>query len=340
MVSIKEVAALAGVSKATVSRVINNNGYVSEETRKRVERVVLETGFIPSANAVSLSKGITSAIGVVVPEIDNIFYGEVLRGIIGEADRHDMQLFFYDTQNSAQKEAKALHIIARQQLMGVIIAPSVDYNQNEESKALMEKIGRLGVPVVIVDRDFEGLCWDSVLFENYQSAYNATTELICAGNRRIGIITGGDKLKISRDRFRGFEQAAMDHGIKVMQKDILVGDFLTETAFRLSKQMFLSGDYPEGMLTCNNRSSIGFLKAAAACGITIGKDIAVIGIDKIPMINEIGFPFSCVSRDNQEMGRMAMRLMMERIYDSGGSRKVAMAPYRLELNGSERIGVR
>lgn len=338
MVSINQVAALAGVSKATVSRVINNNGYVSEKTRKKVEDVIRETGFIPSANAVSLSKGITNAVGVVVPEIDNIFYGEVLRGIIGEADRHDMQLFFYDTQNSAGKEEKALHMIARQQLMGVIIAPSVDYNQNAESRALLEQIDQLGIPVVIVDRDFEGMHWDGVFFENFQSAYSAAAELIKAGNRRIGILTGGDDLKIARDRRRGFEQAARDYGIKVKKKDILVGDFLTETAFRLSKQMFLSGDYPEGMLTCNNRSSIGFLKAASACGITIGKDIALIGIDQVPMLNEIGFPFSCISRDNQEMGRMAMQLMMERIQDSGSSRRTAMAPYHLELNGSERRG--
>lgn len=338
MVSINEVAVLAGVSKATVSRVINNNGYVSEKTRKKVEDVILETGFIPSANAVSLSKGVTNAVGVVVPEIDNIFYGEVLRGIINEADRHDMQLFFYDTQNNAKKEEKALRIITRQQLMGLIIAPSVDYNQNEESRALVDQIDRLGIPVVIVDRDFEGIHWDGVFFENFQSAYSAATELINAGNRRIGILTGGDDLKLSRDRRRGFEQAAIDHGIKVKKKDILVGDFMTETAFRLSKQMFLSGDYPEGMLTCNNRSSIGILKAAAACGITIGKDIALIGIDKVPMLNEIGFPFSCISRDNQEMGRMAMELMMDRIYNAGSSRRVAMAPYHLELNGSERRG--
>lgn len=352
MVSINEVAALAGVSKATVSRVINNNGYVSEKTRKKVEAVIRETGFIPSANAVSLSKGITNAVGVVVPEIDNIFYGEVLRGIISEADRHDMQLFFYDTQNSAKKEGKALRVIAQQQLMGLIIAPSVDYNLNKESRALVEQIDRLGIPVVVVDRDFEGIHWDGVFFENFQGAYIATTELINGGNHRIGILTGGEELKISRDRRRGFEQAAMDHGIRVRKKDILIGDFTTETAFRLSRQMFLSGDYPEGMLTCNNRSSIGFLKAAAVCGISIGKDIALIGIDKVPMLQEIGFPFSCISRDNQEMGRMAMQLMMERISDtiyaeklsvaglprSGSAKKVAMAPYQLELNGSERRG--
>lgn len=336
MLSINEVARLAGVSKATVSRVINNHGYVSEKTRKKVEDIIHETGFIPSASAVTLSRGIANAAGVVIPEIDNSFYGEVLRGIIDEADQHDMQLFFYDTQNSAEKEEKILGIIARQQLMGIIIAPSVDYNKNEKTQMLIEKIDQLAIPVVVIDRDFEDMHWDGVFFENFQSAYQAAAELIRAGNRRLGILTGGEGLKISRDRCRGFMQAASDHRLKIKKKDILEGDFFTETAFQLCRQMFLSGDYPDGILSCSNRSSIGLLKAASACGITIGRDIALIGIDQIPILNEIGFPFSCISRSNQEMGRMAMRLLMERIQNPDGGRKIAMVPYHLELNGSER----
>lgn len=178
--------------------------------------------------------------------------------------------------------------------------------------------------------------WDGVFFENFQSAYNATMGLIHAGNRRLGVLTGGNNLKISRDRYRGFTQAVSDCKLKLKKKDILEGDFFTETAFQLSRQMFLSKDYPEGILSCNNRSSIGLLKAAAACGITIGKDIALIGIDQVPILNEIGFPFSCISRNNQEMGHMAMRLLMERIRNPTGGRKTAMVPYHLELNGSER----
>lgn len=336
MISINEVAALAGVSKATVSRVVNNTGYVSEKTRKKIERIIQENGYVPSASAVSLSKGVTNAIGVVVPEIDNSFYGEVLRGIIDVADEHDIQLFFYDTQNNAAKEEKALRMISQQHLMGLIIAPSVDYSFDGDSLKIVDMIERLNVPVVIVDRDFENMRWDGVFFENYRSAYAATTELIKAGNKRLGIITGGKGLKISRDRYRGFEQAVSDHGLTLQERDIMEGNFLAQKAYELTQEMLRSGDYPDAVLTCNNRTTIGFLKAAGECGISVGHDIALIGIDKVTVLDEIGFPLSCASRDNHEMGCMALRLMLERMKDAGSSRKISMIPYKLELKGTER----
>lgn len=336
MPSIKDIAALAGVSKATVSRVINGTGYVSDSTRRRVEEVIRETGFMPSASAVGLSRGRTQAVGVVVPEIDNSFYGEVLRGVITEADRAGIQLFLYDTQNSAEKEARTLAYIAQQQLMGILIAPSVDYACTPEGPALVESIRRLEIPVVLVDRDFDGNPWDGVFFENHQGAYNGTVELIRAGARRLGVITGGDQLMIARERFHGFEQALRDNGLKYRKKDILSGDFSLETAFRLSQKLLRSGDWPDAVLACNNRSSIGFLKACAQCGVEVGKDIALMGIDSLPVLGEIGLPFSCVARDNQQMGRLAMQLMLERLRGERHTRKTAIAPYHIERNGWEK----
>lgn len=336
MPSIKDIAALAGVSKATVSRVINNTGYVSTSTRQRVEDVIKETGFVPSASAVGLSRGRTQAVGVVVPEIDNSFYGEVLRGVITEADQAGIQLFLYDTQNSAEKEAKTLASIARQQLLGLLIAPSVDYACAPQGPALVETIRRLKIPVVLVDRDFDGSPWDGVFFENHQGAYNGTVELIRAGAKRLGVITGGNQLKIARERFQGFEQALRDNRLKYKKKDVLAGDFSLETAYRLSLKLLQSGNWPDAVLACNNRSSTGFLKACAQCGVEVGRDIALMGIDSLPVLGEIGLPFSCVARDNQQMGRLAMGLMLERLRGERSTKKTAIAPYHIELNGWEK----
>ena len=336
MVSINEIAKLAKVSKATVSRTINNSGYVSAKTRKKIEKIIDEIDYVPSASAVNLSRGVTNGIGVVIPEIDNTFYGEVLRGIIDESNKGDIQLFFYDTQNDEQKEKETLRTIARQQLLGVIIAPSVDYTLNKETRELVDIIDKLAIPVVIVDREFEDIQWDGVFFENYQSGYQAATELIKAGNQRIGIITGGNKLKISRDRYKGFRQALEDNGITARECDILEGDFSTEMAYRLSREIFEAKDYPEAIVPCNNRSSIGFLKAAKECGIKIGRDIALVGIDNIPNLKEAGVPFSCISRDNQEMGAVALRLLLERIKCKEAKRKVCMISYKMELDGTEK----
>lgn len=336
MASINEVAALAGVSKATVSRTINNTGYVSEKTRKKIEKVIEEMEYVPSASAVSLSKGVTNGIGVVVPEIDNTFYGDVLRGIIDEANKSGTQLFFYDTQNDAKKEKETLRAIERQQLLGLIIAPSVDYTVDDESKEIVSIIDKLDIPTVIVDRDFENIQWDGVFFENFKSAYTATEELIKAGNRRIGIITGGKSLKISRDRYRGFAQAMADNGLEVKGSDVLEGNFLVDKAYELSKKMFKTGDYPEAMITCNNRTSVGLLKAMNEYKIRLGKDMALIGIDDLPVLAEAGFSFSCISRNNQEMGSVAMQLIRDRIENKESSRKMCIVSYNVELRGSEK----
>lgn len=328
---------MAGVSKATVSRVLNNSGYVNKATREKVEKVMRDNQYLPSANAVSLSRQETSTIGVVVPEINNMFYGDVLRGITDVADHEELSLMFFDTQDNGEKEARALRTLSQQRVRGLILAPAVDYSNDAMAINLRKQLNALNIPVVIVDRDSENMTWDGVFYENYQSSYQAAVELYKAGNRRLGIITGDLKLKIGRDRLKGFRQGVLDCGLELQGKDVFEGDFLTPRAYELSKAMFRSGDWPEAIYTSNNSTSLGFLKAAHECGIQIGKDIAVIGNDQIGILNMLGIPFSCVYRDNYEMGRVALQMLLERIENPDRPRNICMIPYSVQLLGSERI---
>lgn len=337
MITIKDVAELAGVSKATVSRVLNNSGYVNTATREKVESVMKEHHYLPSANAISLSRQESSTIGVVVPEIDNMFYGDVLHGITEIADKNDLSLMFFDTQDNGEKEARALSTLSKQRVRGLILAPAVDYSIDAMASCLRKQLSELNIPVVIVDRDWENMTWDGVFYENYRSSYQAAIELFKAGNRRLGVITGDLKLKIGRDRFQGFKQGVLDCGLELRAEDVLEGDFLTPRAYELSKAMFKSGDWPEAVYTSNNSTSLGFLKAANECGIRIGKDIAVIGNDNISILDMLGVPFSCVNRDNQEMGRVALQMLLDRIENPDHPRKICMVPYSVQLKGSEKI---
>lgn len=339
MITITDVAKLAGVSKATVSRVLNNSGYVNEETRKRVEQIVKENHYVPSASAINLSKQESTAIGVVVPEIDNLFYGDILHGITEIADQHDLSLVFFDTQNKAEKEARALHTLSQQRVRGLILAPAVDYSLSSLGRELRKQLKALDIPVVIVDRDSENMHWDGVFYESYQSSYRAAQILHKAGHTRMGIITGDLGLKIGRDRLQGFRQGVLDNGLELRDEDIFEGDFLEERAYQLTKKMFLSGDWPTAIYTCNNRTSLGFLKAARECKIRIGKDIAVIGNDRIAMIDQLGIPFSCVYRDNIEMGRLALKMLLERIENPTRPRNICMIPYQVHLCGTETLHV-
>ena len=232
--TINDIARMAGVSKTTVSRVLNNTGYVNQETRDNISRIIEETNYFPSATAVNLSKRESTTIGVVVPEIDNSFFAEILQGITEVCDKNDLSMLCCDTQNNAEKEARALRMLSQQRVRGVIITPAITYTDPQASRTFKKLLSSLNVPVVMVDRELEGAQWDGVYYENFQSAYQATVELIKSGHRRIGILTGDLQLKLGQDRFKGFLQAMEDHDLPVAEKDILRGDFTTDTAYRMA----------------------------------------------------------------------------------------------------------
>lgn len=126
MITIKDVAELAGVSKATVSRALNNSGYVSPETKKKIDEIIEKYHYLPSASAVNLSKKETTTIGVVVPEIGNLFYADIVQGITRKADELDLSLVLFDTGNNMEREEKAIRVLQQQRVKGIILGPSID----------------------------------------------------------------------------------------------------------------------------------------------------------------------------------------------------------------------
>ncbi len=337
MLTIKEVAELAGVSKSTVSRVLNNSGYVNSDKRHKIEQIIQDHQYKPSAAAVNLSKRESNTIGVIIPEIENQFFGEVLKGISEVADKNEFTIIYSDTQNNGDKELKALSTFEQHRVRGVIMTPAMGYGDIESVDKLKSALARLNAPVVIVDRDFDYSQWDTVYYQNYESGYIAADNLIKAGNKRIGIILGDMQLKIARERYRGYLDAMAAHHLEVMEKDILKGNFTMDDAYKLTLDMITGGDMPEAMVTCNNLTSIGMLKAFAEKGITVGKDIAAIGIDHVPLLDDLGFRFSYVTRDTEEMGRLGMKLLMQRMEKPNAQRCIWVVPCILKLNGSERI---
>ena len=169
MITIKDVAELAGVSKATVSRALNNSGYVSPETKKKIDEIIEKYHYLPSASAVNLSKQETTTIGVVVPEIGNLFYADIVQGITRKADELNLSLVLFDTGNNMEREEKAIRVLQQQRVKGIILGPSIDYAESKRGKKLLKQLTDMHLPIVIFDRDFEQMPWDAVIYENYQS---------------------------------------------------------------------------------------------------------------------------------------------------------------------------
>ena len=140
IITIKDVAEMAGVSKATVSRVMNNSGYVAAETRRKIENIMEAHNYVPSALAVNLSRQETKVVGVVFPEIENVFYSDILHGITQVADELDLSLVLFDTQNDLEREKKAFRVLQQQKVRGIILGPSVDYPETAKGRELLANL--------------------------------------------------------------------------------------------------------------------------------------------------------------------------------------------------------
>ncbi len=334
--TINDIAEICQVSKSTVSRVLNNSGYVNEKTREKIEKVIKENIYYPSATARSLSKKESNTIGVIIPEADNAFFGEILKGISEVVDEKNLTLIFCDTNNNSSKEERALNMINMQGVKGLILTPVNDHDDGEAEKKLKGKLRDLKIPTVLLDRGVKNSQWDGVFFENYQSSYRATEILIKEGHKKIGIITGDLKLKIGKDRYKGYLNALEDYKIMMDHKYIYEGNFSVEKAYQLSKKFMSSDDLPDAVLTCNNLTTLGFIKALKECNLVLGKDISAIGIDNNEVLDILGYDFSNVARDAVDMGRVAMRMLLERFENPGRQRVEYIMPFKVSLKGSEK----
>lgn len=336
MFTIKDIAQQAGVSKTTVSRVLNNSGYVGKDTRERIEAIIQNNNFSPSATARSLSKRETNTIGVMVPSADNRFFSAVLKGITKIVDKYNLTLIYCNTDESVAKEQKALLMLREQWVRGLILTPTVDYSEKAAARHFKKLVNDLNIPVVIMDRPIEYVDWDGVFFDGYKGSYQAVEALIKEGHRKIANITGDLNIRIARERFEGYKQALIDHGIEVEDKYIYKGNFTMEKAYQLSMQCLSMEDPPTAVHTSNNDTSLGFLKAVTEKGLKIPQDIAFIGFDALDTLDAIGVRYSFVDRDTEKMGITAMELLLERIAHADQPKREVIFPPILVLTGSEK----
>lgn len=334
--TIKDVATRAGVSTATVSRVINQNGYVSDQVRQKVLSVVDELGYSPSQMAVNLSKKHMRTIGVIVPDICNSFFSEVFYAASKLAEKHNYRVILCNTDDSIKLETAALQDMISYRVSGIIITPVSD--KDGTNVDILNKMQSEGVPVVFVDREMRGVNCDGIFIDNIRGAYDATDLLLRAGHRKIAIIAGPQDTIPGRERMIGYMNAMNEWGIEPRQEYLAFGDFKTEKSFQVSMELINSNDPPTAFFTCNNLMTLGCLRAVLSCGKKIPDDIALVGFDKIDLLDVLGYNISMISRATSEMGTVAMRLLLNRIEkeDTATFQRVVLQS-QLKSSGSERL---
>lgn len=335
--NIKEIAQKAGVSTATVSRVLNNSTLVKEKTKEQVLRVIDEFDYAPSAIAKSLSVQNTHNIGVIFPDIENPFFSGALKGISQIAEKNLYNVFLFNSDETSQREREFLNVVRHQRLDGVIISPANGYD--ETLRSVLEGFEKQGIAVVLFDRKLKNGVFSSVTAEDKKGAYMAVKRLIEEGHRKIAIIEGDPSNHPVYERTLGYRQAMAEAKIPLENRYIVKADQKSELAYLATKKLMNLEDPPTAIFTCNNMMTLGCLRYFTEHNIIVGKDIALIGFDDIEVLRLIDYKLSVVDRSEQDMGQIAMELLLERIRQPGSEVKEAVVPTELILRGSEKLQI-
>ncbi|MBW9156201.1 LacI family transcriptional regulator [Clostridium tagluense] len=308
-VTISDIAVRVGVSHATVSRVLNSSGYVKDETREKVLKAIKDLNYTPSAIARSLSTSKTNTIGVIVPDINNLFFGEIIKGVTEIADENNLNIILCNTDENKDKELKAINVLKEQRIQGLIITPT--FYRNSDNSENLNVLKNLGIPIILIDGHVEYLEFSGVFIDHIKGAYDGTLALIEAGHRKMAIITGDMKSRPAKERLLGYEKALEANNIPIDNENIFYGDYTQQTAYEITKKILKMDNRPTAIFVSSNTMILGCIKALYEEKINIPRDMAIIGFDKVDVLNIIGMNISFVNGPSTELGRIGMKMLLE-----------------------------
>ena len=320
-VSIETVAQHAGVSKATVSHVLNRTRFVSEATEIRVRAAIDELGYHPSDVARSLKTKRTTTIAALVSDISNPFFTAVVRGIEDGLNENDYQVILCNSDEDPGKEDRYLRAMLAKRVDGLIIAPVGHAN------SFLRVIAQ-HIPTLCIDRGTPDLELPVIGVDNEPAARDAVAHLIGHGHRRIGAIVGLPKVSTSRERLTGYERALREAGIRVDPELIHEGNSKVDGGTAAAREVFALPDPPTAIFASNNLMTLGVLKALDTLGRRCPDDVAVVGFDDHDWAGHFTPPLTVVRQPTYGLGKAAVGLLLRLIR---GETVGHVAPMNAEL---------
>jgi LacI family transcriptional regulator len=327
-VTMRDVARLAGVSVGTVSAAVNGTAGVSAASRKRVADAMEALHYRPDEVARSLKVGKTHVIGVVVPDITNLFYPEVVRGVEDAAQADGYSVILCNSNEDRERERKHLDILLSRRVDGVLLTFSEDSLEYEH-------LEHQGFPFVCVDRvPFQGRHW-SVSTDNVEAGWRAAWHLIELGHKRIAAIAGNTTLSPHRDRVEGYRKALRQGGLEWRDDLLRVGAQQIETGYEAAKELLHLDPPPTAILSTNNRMLLGVMRALADLDLACPSQVSVIGFDDYSWTRHHTPKLTVMAQPTYQMGRRAMDLLLRQIAQQ--SENEGIEPQSVLLNAELRI---
>ncbi|WP_404332023.1 LacI family DNA-binding transcriptional regulator [Mesobacillus maritimus] len=304
MTTIKDVAKLASVSISTVSRVLNNSGYTSEETKKKVFEAVENLNFRKNIVAAAMINKQTSTFGLIIPDIKNVFYADLTRAVEDAANQHGFNVILCNTDNDLKKEAEYISFLLQKGIDGIIFSTPEIKNRN-----IKEVIkSRPDLPIVILGSKVVGVQVDEVLVDNFEGAYNATIHLLELGHKKIGFIAGQPDSYATIERQKGYEAALEEYQLSLDLENIMLDEFKVGSGYNKGKEMLLRKNRPTAIFAGNDAIAVGVYKAARELDIQIPEELSIVGFDD-SQYAEIVYPsLTTVRTPVLEMGEKAIEM--------------------------------
>ncbi|HET7232922.1 MAG TPA: LacI family DNA-binding transcriptional regulator [Longimicrobium sp.] len=327
-VTIKDVARAAGVSVATVSRVLNDSGPVADETRTRIHRVAEELRFIPNGAARSLSMRRTGTLGVILPDLYGEFFSEVIRGLDQAAQRSAFHLLLSSSHNDRQDIEAALRVMRGRVDGLVVMSPHIDAD-------VLAATLHDSVPAVLVNCPVEGGEFDTLRVDNFGGARAMVAHLASHGHRRIAMIQGPARNHDAAERLRGYRAALADAGIEADAALEVPGDFTEEGGFHAAQRLLALDERPTAVFAANDAMALGAVSAFVEAGVSVPGGMAVAGFDDVPISRYLTPPLSSVRVAIHELGARAMEQLVRAVEQENRHQRIHLTlPTELVIRDS------
>lgn len=305
--TVKDVSRQAGVSTATVSRVLAGFDEVSPETRERVLQAVKDLNYQPNRNARNLRKSTTSKIGVVISDIQNPFFGSLVRGIEKITIKDDYTIILGNSDEDPLREQKLITMLLEEGVAGIILVPT-----NPDTDCYRPFL-QSGTPLVVIDRRLPTPDLDMVLVDGFAGAALAVEHLVHLGHRHIGYVGGLPHLSVMHEREQGYLAALQNHTIPFEPAYLQTGNNRQDGGYTAVRELLALEQPPSAILIANNLMTLGGLQAIHESGLQIPGQISLVGFDDMDWAASLRPPLTVIAQPAFEMGETAASLLLERI---------------------------
>lgn len=311
-VTIKDIAKALGISTSTVSRALRDSYEISAETKQLVIDCAEKLNYRPNPNALGLKEKRSRSIGIIVCEIANSFFSQVINGIESVANDKGYNVIISQSHESYEREVLNLHSLSSRSVDGLIVSLSTETNDVSQLLSLHKK----GLPIVLFDRVTDEIETHKVVIDNFKGAYDATEHLILNGYKRIAAIAGSEFLSITNERLAGYKEALQAHGIKYNSsyvKHCFYGGMVFSEIEDAVNKLYTLKQKPDAILATSDKLSTGCFKTIMRRGLSVPQDIAIAGFSNADIAELLNPSLTVVRQPAMEMGRASMELLLQLI---------------------------